>query len=246
MKFDLNKATEKAKFTIAKKGLPTVKAAVVLNLDVSGSAQGLFNSGAIQNTFQTIVPLAINFDDNASLNVFTFADDDQYTTQIQPDATAQNYSDYISEKILNDRNVPKWGGTHYAQVIRANLKMLGFIKEETTKGGFFSKATTQEVIKADNGSGYPALIITLTDGANFDQQRCLRDLKVYEDAKVNAYFLFIGVGGADFRNIKQLGDVFGNVGFLDIPDLNKFTNSDDAYDQLLPQELVEWFKKTSK
>src|SRR5690348_2445845 len=113
MKFDLQKATEKAKFTIAKKGLPTVKAAVVLNLDVSGSAQGLFNSGAIQRTFQTIVPLAINFDDNQSLNVFTFSDDDSYTTQIQPDATAANYEDYIEKRILKDRNVPKWNGTHY-------------------------------------------------------------------------------------------------------------------------------------
>jgi hypothetical protein len=246
MKFDLAKATEKAKFVIAKKGLPTVKAAVVLNLDVSGSAKGLYQSGAIQRTFQTIVPLAINFDDNASLNVFTFADDDRYTTQIQPDASAANFEDYISKRILNDSSVPKWNGTHYAQVLRANLEMLGFIVEETTKGGFFSKDKTQEVIKADNGSGYPALIITLTDGENFDQRRCLEDLATYEKQKVNAYFLFIGIGSANFQNIVELGDKFGNVGFLNVSDLEKFADSDDVYDQLLPQELVEWFAKSGK
>jgi hypothetical protein len=233
--FDLTKSVAKAKFTLEKKKIPNTRASVVLNLDVSGSAKGLFNSGLMQHCAQIVAGLAINLDDNGNLDIFTFADTDHYTTQIQPGMTAANYANYVQERILNG-SVPLWGGTHYAQIIKANLKMLGFYKS-----GFFGTK-----LVSDNGSGYPALIMTLTDGENFDQPETLKILAQCQDAKVNAYFLFIGVGSADFRNIIEAGDRYSNVGFLNIQDLNKFIESDDAYSQLLPDELVAWFKSTSR
>lgn len=240
IKFDIAKATEKAKFTLAKRQAPKVKAAVVLNLDVSGSARPLFNSGQMQAASQLVVPLAVLFDDNGELDVFTFASGDDYTTKISPNMTAANYADYIQSKILNAR-IPLWGGTDYTPVLRSNLKALGFIKDVTTKGGFFSKGTTSEQMVSDNGSGYPALIITFTDGANSDHARTHAFLKECEDNKVNAYFLFVGIGTADFSNIVQYGDARGNVGFVSVKNLEQFAGSDDIYEQLLPEELTRWF-----
>jgi hypothetical protein len=240
--FDLQKATAKAKFSLEKKGLPTVKAAVVLNLDVSGSAEPLFKSGAMQSFFETIVPLAVLFDDNKSLDVFTFADSDSYTTHIQPNANESNFSDYIKKHILNG-SVNLWGGTHYAQIIRANLKMLGFLKEE--KGGFFSSGKVDKFV-SDNGSGFPALIVIATDGMNYDDEETHRILLNCQNNKVNAYFLFVGIGDANFKNIVKYGDRYSNVGFLNVRDLNRFAGSDDVYDQLLPQELVTWFANNKK
>lgn len=243
--FDLNKSVAKAKFTLEKKGIPNTRAAVVLNLDVSGSAEPLFASGQMQRAAESICPVAILLDDNANLDIFTFADHDRFTNKIGSGMTAANYSTYIKDNVLNGR-IPLWGGTHYAQIIRANLEDLGFIKEVTAKGGLFSRGTTSKQLVSDNGSGYPALIITLTDGCNYDQPATLNILKQCQDAKVNAYFLFVGIGGADFSNIMQAGDLYSNVGFVACKNLENFVGSDDIYDQLLPQELVEWFKSTNK
>lgn len=235
--FDIAKATAKAKFTLEKKGIPSIRAAVVLNLDVSGSAKSLFQSGQMQRAAETIAPLAINLDDNQNLDIFVFADGDEYTNQIEPGMTAQNYDGFVKSKIL-DANIPLWGGTHYAQILKANLRALGFYKN-----GLFGGSK----LVSDNGSGYPALIITLTDGTNYDDDRVHALLKETVAAKVNTYFLFVGLGNpALFTNIVRYGDDYPNVGFISIADLDRFAGSDDVYDQLLPQELVEWFKTVKK
>lgn len=239
MKFDITKQTEKVKFTLEKKGIPNVKAAVVLNLDVSGSARGLFSSGQMQAAFELVVPLAINLDDNQSLPVFTFASGSDYVTEITPEANASNYADYIQENILNPRKgVKLWGATTYAEVIEENLKTLGYV----TKGmlGFGGRK-----VKKDNGSGYPSFVITFTDGANSDQSSIKKLLQECQDAQVQTYFLFVGINQnpSEFKNIVRLGDDFDNVAFVSVTDLAKFAESDDIYDLLIPQELVEWFKK---
>ncbi len=222
-----------------------MRASVVLNLDVSGSAQPLFTSGQMQRAAEALCPLAINLDDNANLDIFVFADEDRYTQQIEPGMTAANYDGYVTKNILN-AGLNLWGGTHYAQVIRANLQALGFFKSVTTKGGFFSKGTTETKLVSDNGSGYPAFIITLTDGKNFDDQQTHTILKQCVAAKVNAYFLFIGLGDKSlFTNIIRYGDDYPNVGFVSIDSIDRFAGSDDVYDQLLPDELVQWFKSTT-
>lgn len=235
--FDIAKATEKAKFTLAKKGIPSIKAAVVLNLDVSGSAQGLFTSGKMQRAAESIAPLAINLDDNQNLDIFIFADDDKYTQQIEPGMTAANYDGFVKKNILN-AGLHLWGGTHYAQIIKANLKALGFLKRGPFGG---------EKLVSDNGSGFPALIITLTDGKNYDDQETHAILRQCVAAKVNAYFLFIGLGDSSlFANIVRYGDDYPNVGFVSVSDLECFAGSDDIYDQLMPDELVTWFKSVGK
>lgn len=255
MSFNLDKEIQKARFTLEKKGIPNVKAAVVLNLDVSGSAQGLFNNGTIQRAFQTVVPLAINFDDNQSLQVFTFASGEEYVTEIQPDANAENYPNYIKRNILDNYSVKKWGGTDYAPVIKENLRALGYYGceekiVEGKKGGLFgfgstkATSTTIEKLRKNNDSGFPSFVVTFTDGQNYDQPQITQLLAECEAAGVQAYFLFVGIGNPrEFRNIVQLGDKFDNVGFVSIADIEHFVGSDDVYDLLLPEELVQWFSK---
>jgi hypothetical protein len=241
MKFNLEKSIAQAKFTIAKKGMSNVKAAVVLNLDVSGSAKGMYERGLIQDFLNLIVPIASQFDDNASLQVFTFASGDEYTSEISPDVTTDNYDGYVKKYILDNRNVKKWGGTDYTPVLKSNLDALGFYKQ--AKGGLFSFGKSSPVLSHDNGSGYPALIVIGTDGENYDQENAIKFLRECEAAGTQAYFMFIGIGNANFSNIIELGDMFPNCGFLNVKNLEKFIGSDDIYDQLLCDELIQWFKK---
>lgn len=237
--FNLEKEVEKAKFVIAKRNISTnLRASVVMDIDVSGSAEGLFRTGQIQEAFQRVLPIGITFDDNQEIDVFTFASGDSYTTHIDPNATAGNYGDYIKKNILDNRSVPKWGGTTYAPVIRENLESLGFYKE--VKGGLFSRATKK--LQQKNDSGTPAIIYFFTDGANSDESATSQILRECQEAKTEVYFLFIGIGGARFPYIERIGDEFDNVGFLDVADLNSIKNDDGFYEKLLPEELAVWLK----
>lgn len=235
MKFDLQKEVEKAKFVIAKSGIPAnLRAAVVMDLDVSGSAKDLFERGLMQEAFQRILPIGITFDDNQEIDVYTFASGDRYTAHIEPNATASNFSDYIKRNILDNPKVPKWGGTSYAPVLRENLRDLQFYKKSLF-GGWGN-------LQQKSKSGTPAIIYFFTDGVNDDEGATEQLLADCEAAKTEVYFMFVGIGGARFPFIERMGDKFDNVGFLDIKDVAKLAADDEIYEKLLPEELTVWLK----
>lgn len=235
MSFNLEKEVSNAKFTIEKRGIsPTLRASVVMDIDVSGSAQSLFSRGLIQEAFQRVLPIGITFDDNQEIDVFTFASGTEYVSHIEPNATAANYGDYIQKNILDNSKVKKWGGTDYAPVIRENLKTLEFYK----KSLFGGVGKLQQKSK----SGTPAIIYFFTDGENYDEAATTQLLQDCQDAKTEVYFLFIGIGNANFSYIERIGDQFDNVGFLNVKDVNKLANDDDIYGKLLPDELAVWLK----
>lgn len=256
-KFNLSKAVEKAKFVVQKRNLnsPNIKAQVLMNIDVSGSAQGLFKSGQIQEAFQRVLPVGILFDDNGEVDVFTFQSGDAIC-HIEPTATEKNYEGYIETNILKNKKVPLWGGTDYANVIRENLRSMGFLKQKSVeedvvveKGGWFSKdkvekrSVVKTVLESSSSSGFPSIVYFFTDGENFDQRETLAILQACQEAKTQMYFHFIGIGNANFKFIEMLGDKFDNTGFLNIKDLSKI-NDDIIYEQLLPEELCTWLAKS--
>jgi len=241
-KFNLQKAVEQTKFVLNKKSIPNVRASVVMNIDVSGSAQGLFRSGQIQEAFQRVLPVGIIFDDNQEIDVFTFANSDM-VAHIEPNATEKNYENYIKKNILDNRDVPKWGGTEYSPAIEANLETLGFYSEEKSGGILGFGAKTTKKLRENNDSGFPAIVYFFTDGENNrgDMPKTIELLKKCQEANTQMYFLFIGIGNADFSFIDKIGDMFPNVGFLNVKNLEDLSG-DDAYEQLLPDELCTWLK----
>lgn len=254
-KFNIQKEVEKVKFVVAKKQLGgNVKAQVVCVLDVSGSAQDLFRSGQMQEAFQRVLPVGITFDLNQEIDVYTFASDTMIA-HIEPTATEKNYEDYIRKQILNNSRVPKWGGTDYAPVTRQILEDFEFFKimktSEVVKsgGGWFSKPKETVVVNEtkslakDSKSGDPVIVYFFTDGANSDQSAIMNLFAEMEKAGTQLYTLFIGIGNANFRNIVQLGDKFGNVGFLNVSDIAQLSNDEAIYDKLLPDELTDWLKQ---
>lgn len=248
-KFNLEKSLEKARFVTQKRNIPNVKAQVLMDLDVSGSARPLFTSGQMQSAFERVLPIGIIFDDNGEIDVFTFQSSDSIY-RVKETATSKNYTDYITRQILRNPEVPLWGGTDYAPVIRENLEALGFYNTETKaakSGGLFSRmfgggtVVTEKKLQPTSESGHPAIIYFFTDGENSDKAATTQLLQECQDNKVNAYFMFIGIGDANFRYIEQLGDKFDNTGFLNIRDLSKI-DDETIYDLLLPEELCTWLR----
>lgn len=237
-KFNLQKETERAKFVIEKRKIPNVKAQVLMNLDVSGSARGLFSSGQMQEAFQRVLPIGILFDDNQEVDVFIFQSGSNIA-HIDVNATTANYADYIDKHILRSSSVRAllWGGTDYAPVIRENLESMGYFK----KAGFFGS----KKLSAKSDSGYPTIVYFFTDGENNDRTETMKILQEAQDAKAQMYVLFIGIGDANFSFIEKLGDKFDNTGFLNIQDLKSMEDDDSLYEKLLPEELCTWLA-TSK
>lgn len=228
-KFNIEKAVEIARFTVEKHKLPSVRAQVMMDLDVSGSAQHLFESGQMQDAFQRVLPIGIIFDDNKEIDVFTFQSGNAIH-HVEENATQLNFEKYVDKQILRNPDVPLWGGTDYAPVLKANLEAAGFYK-----GGFFSGKKLQRYSK----SGMPAIIYFFTDGENYDQRATTQLLQDCQDAETQAYFMFVGIGNANFSYIEALGDKFDNTGFVNIRDLSKIKD-DTIYDLLLPEELCTW------
>lgn len=237
MKFNLDKQNEKVQLVLQKRNLPTMRASVGITLDISGSTQGLYKRGTMQRVVENLIPVGIKFDDNGNLDVRTFADGDTYQV-IGSGATAANYDGFVKREILDNGQVAKWGGTDYAPVIESMLRDYGFY--EPAKKGWFGGSTPSNTLRPNSTSGEAVLNYIITDGENGDKSETRAILRAAQDAKCNIYFMFIGVGSERFQFIRDIADEFGNVGFLSVADLDKLVDSDDVYEQLLPQELTGW------
>ena len=237
-KFDLQKAQDRVKFVVAKRKLPAVKAQVAFDLDVSGSMRDMFASGVVQEAVQRVLPVALQFDDNGALDMFTFSASDMIAQPEQ--VTVENYDGYVEREIVRNARVPKWSGTSYAPVIERNLDSLGF-RNEKRSGGFFGIGGKRSVELCKGTS--PAVVYFITDGENDDQARTTELLRACQVAGSRIYVLFMGIGtGSSFDYLKQVADDFGNTGFLNVNNLARFVDRDDLYEQLLPEELCEWLK----
>lgn len=230
--FNLEKAIEKVQFTLEKRGVPGLRAQFAIALDVSGSARGLFSSGKMQKAFQTILPLAICCDSNKELDTYTFASGHD-TCHISVNATEHNYQDYIQAKILDDKKVPKWGGTSYAPVLKEIARDFGFYKKKLFGG---------ESLSSLSSKNEPVVVMYMTDGSSDDEKASWALFEEMEKAQTKLYVMFIGIGNpSSFRYIEKVGDRFGNVGYLNLSDLSTL-EGEDPYSLLMPEEMTNWLK----
>ncbi len=83
MSVDLKKCiidlSKKAAFIANKHDIEGLRAQVVLVLDISKSMNRLYKSGVMQRAIERILALALNFDDDGSIDLFLFG---QYLRQM--------------------------------------------------------------------------------------------------------------------------------------------------------------------
>ena len=249
MHFDLEKDTAKVRFMLEKRDIPSLVAEVIAVVDVSGSTQSMFYSGAMQAALQRVVPVALNFDDNGELPTYLFDDDCHLTAN---PITAKNYATYVKKEILHD-GFELWGGTQLEPVLKRVVRDLGFYDLRESKVGFFkslfSKSSNDSpdspvsmTCSQKSKSGLPAIVYIFTDGENTDHAYTSGLLKRLADAKSEVYFNFIGVGNVTFNFLREVADEYPNVGFAQIKDIAATGGSDDIYEYLIPEELTDLLK----
>lgn len=214
---------KKVQIVLEKRAVPaSVRARVNLAMDISGSMQGLYNNGTVQTTVDRILAVAARFDDDGSLDMYTY---DTRVTQCKS-ALKEDFNGYVQKHILGNSKVSKWGGTAFAPVLEAIIKNLF-----SSSGGFFSAK------KVDNS---PAYVIIVTDGD--DQGERETERLISEAQTKNVYFQFVGIGnGTSFSFCKRMADKYGNVGFTHVANIER-TSDEQLYESLLNEEFTTWIK----
>lgn len=198
---------KKATISLEKHHLTSTTARVGLILDASGSMHNQYNTGKVQSVIERLLPLAVHFDDDAALDVWAFS-----TRPLAlPEATLENYADYINSVERGWRN---WG-------------MMGVNNEPLV---------IQQVIEHYQDSRLPVLIIFVSDGG-VSQNSKIKQL-LTDAARLPIFWQFVGIGGRNYGVLEKLdtlsGRIVDNCGFFALDDLNSVSEQ-VLYDRLLSE-----------
>lgn len=241
MGIELAKRAEKVGIVLAKRNItkaPTVR--VGLALDVSGSTQDMFNNGTIQETVDRLLAVALKFDDNGELDVWSFDNG----VDALPTASGSDYNTYVKKNIINNRNITKWNGTSYAPVMN---EMRNFYFPTTpakaeSKGFFGSMFGKKEAAPASTQvtEDVPAMVLFVTDGSNDDKAEAERALIAAKNS--NVYWQMVGVGPRSyFTFLEKMADDLPNVGFVNLSSLAM--TDEQLYEELVSEEFCQWIGK---
>ena len=222
---NLQKSTQALTLNLQKKGIQPPTIDVAVSLDVSGSFHDEHISGITSDMLTRLLPWGLAFDPDKKIQCYTFS----HITDTAPDLTAKNYENYVRKHIVN--NVDGYmGGTYYAgairQVLDSNSPKVGFV------GRLFGKKTQES----------PLLVFVITDGETTNEEDCIREIAKAEADGRKVYFVFFGVGNGNFGFIRQLGQRFSNVGFVEVKNIRHFVeqSDDDLNNLIISPELVTW------
>lgn len=185
---DLSKKKEEVHtICLSKQPLNGLKAQVGLVLDYSGSMSSLYNNGTIQKVIENALPLAMEFDDNGTMEVWIF----ENGFRRLPDITLDNYFGYVKREILGKYSM---GGTNYAPVMTnvtnfyKDDKMPSYVMFITDGDNSDQEITTLAIVEA---AKYP--IFWQFVGVGSAQFNFLEKLDDFTDRYVdNADFFKVG------------------------------------------------------
>jgi len=230
---------KKVDIVLTKRKVHNVKARVGLAIDISGSMRGLYTNNTVQSVVDRILALAMRFDDNGEMDMWTFSNG---CDQLQP-ASEKYFNNYVNQFILNNHKIEKWNGTEYAPVI--NSVLTEYYPERSGKTGFLGKLFGRgknDAAEQAKINSIPSILIMITDGANDDPSATTKLLE--ESQGKNIYYQFVGIGNESFRYLNQVAEKYPNAGFVSIKDLQGM--ADDAlYEKFITDELAAWLNKSA-
>lgn len=189
-KIDLAKDDVK-KVCLSKEPLRNLIANVGVVLDFSGSMLDLYNNGTVQRVIEKLLPLAMTFDDNETMEAWIFEDKFHRLSDI----TLNNIEGYINRETKKYR----MGCTYYAPVMKDVFKTYKKNKIPAyiifiTDGDNFDKPQTDEIIK--EAANYP--IFWQFVGVGRDDFKYLQALDDMDDRYVD---------NADFFRVREMDDI---------------------------------------
>ncbi|MBV5561058.1 VWA domain-containing protein [Pseudomonas aeruginosa] len=210
---------KKAQVSLEKAKLTHVKARVALVLDASGSMNSQYSKGRVQEVVNRLLPLAVHFDDDGSIDCWAFAAKPQKLSEI----TLSNYQDFI--------NTDNYGWRDWNVGSRINDE----------------PRVMEQVINyyLNDGDRSPVYVLFISDGGVHENRKITKLMT--EAAKLPLYWQFVGLGGHGYGILEKLDDMKGrvvdNCGFFALDDLHQ-VSEEHLYDQLM-EEFPNWIKEAS-
>ena len=239
MKVNLEKAKKVVLNLIKETPVENVKARVVVAVDYSGSMAGLYSNGTVQTVLERILPIAMTFDDNSSLEVYKF---DHRSTPIDTEITPSNYEGFV-DKYVNRGDM---GYTNYTPVMEDIVKQGPAAKSGGTYG-FIKSLFTKKTV--EDKPVIPTYVIFLTDGDCSDKEETIRYIRQTSDQPI--FWQFVGIGSSQFRTLELLdtmqGRVIDNANFFAIRDTRDLVNmTDEVLLGKLLAEFPSWYKEAKE
>ncbi|TKI55452.1 VWA domain-containing protein [Brevibacillus antibioticus] len=249
MSIDLKKKAEenfislkkKADEAVSKVGLNGQTARVALAIDISGSMSALYRNGVVQRTVERLLALGVKFDDNRSIDIFLFGNNDYEVGEL----SERDFFNYVNDHIV--RKYQLEGYTNYAGVMKRIAKKYypQAFEGSATSGGFFGKlfggsqkfSIDQNAYKARYQDSEPVYVYFLTDGDNGDKSET--ELVIREASKLGIFWQFVGIGNERFQFLSKLDNLPGrfidNANFFTCTDLNQISD-----EELFKRSLAEF------
>lgn len=210
---------KKAQISLEKVKLTELKARVALVLDASGSMNGQYSRGKVQEVINRLLPLAVAFDDDGALDCWAFGAKPCKLSEV----SMANYSDYVNSE---DGGWKKWG---VGQRINDEPKVIRQVID------FYAKSSDKT----------PVYVLFISDGG-IHEDRAITKL-ITEAAALPCFWQFVGVGGRNYGILERLDDMSGraidNCGFFALDDLNDISE-EELYDKLM-EEFPSWIKEAT-
>ena len=239
MKVNLEKTKKVVLNLIKETPVENVKARVVIAVDYSGSMASLYSNGTVQTVLERILPIAMTFDDNSSLEVYKF---DHRSTPIDTKVTPSNYEGFVDKYVAKG----DMGGTEYTPVMEDIVKRSPAAKSGGACG-FIKSLFTKKVV--EDKPVIPTYVIFLTDGDCSDKEETIRYIRQTSDQPI--FWQFVGIGSSQFRTLELLdtmqGRVIDNANFFAIRDTRDLVNmTDEVLLGKLLAEFPSWYKEAKE
>lgn len=153
---------EVAQLCLTKPTLNGLTSRVALVLDYSGSMSSLYENGTVQSVVEKVLPIAMNFDDNGTMEMWIF----ENGFRRLEDISLKNFYGYVENNIMKYR----MGGTCFAPVMEDIFNR--YIKEDP--------------------ANLPNYVIFITDGENSDKAKTNDLIKKLSKYPIFFQFIGIG------------------------------------------------------
>ena len=214
---ELVSLAKKAGVSLEKAGVTQLKARVVLVLDASGSMNGQYKQGVVQEVVNRVLPLAVSFDDDGQLECWAFGDYPQHLTPVG----LHNFRGYI------DTDHGGWRNWELGSRINSEWRVIEQVIDYCQRGGDRS----------------PVYVVFISDGGITDSSRITKLIR--DAAKLPVFWQFIGVKGRNYGILEKLDDLTGrvvdNCNFFALDDLNDISE-EALYDRMM-EEFPSWLKE---
>lgn len=216
---------------LTKVGITGLKARVMVVMDASGSMDGLYRRGTVQETLERLIPVAARLDDNNAMEFWYYADR------------------FARMGDLDEDSVLGVAGTQMPQVtgVVPAVKKIGYGNNEPPVMQDVL-SVHREAAAEDKAAALPVmptLVLFITDGGISSGTSRQIEKVIKDSAREALFWQFVGLGNADYGVLAKLdtlqGRVIDNSGFFAVDDIDRISD-EQLYTRML-KEFAAWWNK---